>query len=437
MPEEAPQYPNALARLLAETKSNYGYSATELARRIGCHRSHLYRFLKGECLPENAEYLQGIARVCHRDLAFIQQIVQEISSPASSSPRIPDPAKEIRKSLAQIQGPAELFASLPALAKDAFQAEQVEVFLGGLAEPLPYLWCVNSYLVVAPQRSDASIPLYRYVREWGTFTPQSIEDIIVRAFAAQQIQEYSDPHFLRRLGVKTAWLLVAPLVSRERSIGCLVFQSSARAYLTPPESAALKDICHWVTEGLMEHPLVFDRMCVYHAARMMIDSYRNLGGEEISTEAPTYLAALSEQATVIGRTLLAAGNQLRRARFRFHDVSIQQIDEESGTMLAIGTRQKGKGLLPPALFDATTAVPCWEAFKSKKPVYRPDLHQDDPYSEKDYFTQQPVLSIIDLPFSWGGYRGTLGINSLDARPWADSDLAFLEEFVKRFRLAKG
>lgn len=436
MPEAEQQYPNALARLLVEARRNYGYSTAELARHIGCHRSHLYRLLKGESLPENSDHLQGIARACHRDLAFIQKIVQEVSSPTSPL-HASDSAKKIRKPPSQIQGPAELFSSLPKIAEDIFQADQVELFLGGLAEPLPYLWCVNSYLIAAPRRSTSSIPLYRYVREWENFTPQCMEDIIVRAFASQQIQEFSDSCFLHNLGVNTTWLLVAPLVSHDRSIGCLVFKSSSpRAYLTLQEAASLKDLCRWLVNGLMGHPFVFDRMSVYHAARMMIENYRDMGGEELSTEKPAHLVALSEQASLMGHFLLQAGNQLRRAHFPFHDISIQQIDEESGTMIAIGTKQKGKGLLPPALFDATTAVPCWEAFKSKKFVYRPDLLKDDPYSERDHFTQKPVLSIIDLPFSWDGYRGTLGINSLDANPWTDNELMFLEEFVKKFRLAK-
>lgn len=427
--KEELQYPNTLARLLIETKANHRLSAVEMAAHIGCHRSLLYRWMKGECLPQKRKYLQGIARLCGQKMAFINKIVLAATSRTLYFPR------SLRQPLFETQGSVDPFDSFSALVEDVFQADQVELFLAGIATPLPYLWNVNVYLPDSPPMSSSCIPLYEYVKDWSGFDPKNQNDLIVRSFVTQQIQELFDARYLQQLGIAGTWFLAIPLLYRERSLGCLVLKSSTRAYLNLAETKLLKDVCRCMAEGIVQHSRVLDRMGIYHAARTLLNTYKGIEGNEL-LERPAYLAALAEQASALGRLLLSVSSQLRDTHFRFHDISIQYIDEQSGVMLAIGT-QHGKSLQPPALFDSTTAMSCWESFKSNKLVYRPDLLKEDPYNERDLFSSRPVLAILDIPFGWGKHQGTIGVNSLEPHSWGDRDLDFIWDFVRRFDLSQG
>lgn len=429
----------ALARLLIEAQTNQRLSISALADRIGCHRSLLYRWLGGECRPQKKEHLQSIAQVCGQSVAFIQELISPspLSLPATPS------RKTVRQSLLRVQNPLDLPAALTLLAEDVFQIDQLELYLAGLETPLPYMWRAGAYPGERAEEVGSAgevVPLFHYVTDWSAFTPKSQNDLIARAFATRQMQEVLDVRFLSQLGIAAHWLLVAPFVHEQQCLGCLVLKSAARGYLTTAEAALVKEACRCLAPVVVEHTRLFDRMGMHHTARMLLTGYQTMLGQELPLtgnppQQARLLETLARQASTLGSLLLSLAQQLRYARLRFNDLSIQQIDSQTGTMLAIGTQQ-GKRLLPPALFDATTAVPCWEAFQSGKPIYRPDLSKSDPYGECDRHSHQPVLAILDVPFKWGEYQGTLGVNSLDPNPWAERDLKKIAGFVRRFRPEK-
>ena len=62
---------------------------------------------------------------------------------------------------------------------------------------------------------------------------------------------------------------------------------------------------------------------------------------------------------------------------------------------------------------------------SSAPVYRPDLHRDDPYGEREKLEREygrTIRSVIDVPFS----RGTLAINSEEPDAFDPANIACLE-----------
>ncbi len=59
------------------------------------------------------------------------------------------------------------------------------------------------------------------------------------------------------------------------------------------------------------------------------------------------------------------------------------------------------------------------------PVYRPDLHRDDPHNERDKLEEDyswVIRSVIDVPFS----HGTLAINSEEPDAFSPADITYLE-----------
>lgn len=416
---------NDIARLLFETMRRQNLTATQLAARLGCHRSHLYRWLNGECLPHKMSHLQGIAQVCGRDLQSVLDMVVEMREGFYSDHLW----NRLRASLPHVKEPGDLAGALAVVA-ELFQVEQVELFLAG-PSAVAYLWCAGAH-PFDPARIGALIRIYGYAVIGGALAPQTREETIVRAFAIRQPVEFADT---RPLASSTA-LVVSPLLQGERAIGCLALSSPSRAGLAPAERSLLKEVCRYLAEVLTEHRAVFEHLGRVHGARILVDIYRELRGEDpppLDGKSP--LAILAEQADELGRILLSIARQLRLAKCAFHDLSIQQIDASTGTMLAIGT-DHGKVLQPPALFDAVTAPPCWEAFKSGRPVYRPDLSKENPYDEGDLSESQPVLAILDLPFAWGPYQGTIGVNSLQASPWTAREIKAIETLVRRFNPKK-
>ena len=66
-------------------------------------------------------------------------------------------------------------------------------------------------------------------------------------------------------------------------------------------------------------------------------------------------------------------------------------------------------------------------------LYRPNLLNEDPYGERDPFSQPPVVAILDVPFSWGSDQGTVGLNSLHPDPWDDMTLVAIRSSVQSFK----
>ncbi|MCC7261189.1 MAG: helix-turn-helix domain-containing protein [Candidatus Latescibacteria bacterium] len=422
MPRKPPPAPpSELSRLLFDTLKRQGLSATQLAARIGCNRSHLYRWLNGECLPQKTSHLQGIARACGQDLQWLLSLVLDTKTGPAADPLW----DRLNQAFLQIDHPADLAPGLGLLA-EFFRVERAALYLPSPIS-LSCLWCAGA-APFDPGQSDPLVRLYAYAVDWGALVAKSPAEAIARAFCTRQPTEFADACALGQ----AAWTVVSPLLLAGQPRGCLVLQSAAPAFSLAESAGRLREVGSYLAELVGRCRPQLDLLGREHAGLLLTEIYRELHGGELpgpGTKAP--LALLIEQADNLSRTLQAVLRQFRLTGIPFHDLSLQHIDPTTGTMLAVGTNH-GRGMLPPALFEAATAVPCWEAFRTGKPVYRHDLGRNNPYSEGNLADPDPVLAIADLPFHWGSLQGTLGINSLKANPWSRRHQQLLAGFVRRF-----
>jgi transcriptional regulator with XRE-family HTH domain len=392
-------------------------SAGQLAQQIGCHRSLLYRWLNGECLPHKPVYLQGIALACGCELPALLALM---AGPPDQG-RAASLEERLGPLFAQVQEPADLDQGLEAIAR-FFRTEEVELFL---ASPISVacLWRAGLH-PFDPGRIGALIRLCDYAVDWRELSPHTEEEAIARAFILGQAVEFVD------LRLHARRLVAAPLGSGQH-LGCLVLRLDWHERLTPGQAALLREVCACLAAGVEARRQVFDSLGRVYGARVLAELYRELHGEEMMLQkGQSPLRALMGQAEGLGRLLLSLARRLRQTDLAFNDLSIQHIESDTGMMLAIGTAQ-GRHLRPPALFEAATAIPCWEAFKTGRPVYRPDLSKDNPYGEGDPSLPRSVRAIVDLPFAWEQGQGTVGINSLRPHPWSEQELRQLAELLDR------
>jgi hypothetical protein len=76
----------------------------------------------------------------------------------------------------------------------------------------------------------------------------------------------------------------------------------------------------------------------------------------------------------------------------------------------------------------TSGEPLITVWRSGKPVYRPDLHRDDPYGEHGLLAKtygDAIRSVIDLPFS----HGTLAVNSVLPNAFTPQAIDFLGQLA--------
>lgn len=412
---------NDLSRLLFETLKRQNLSATQLAARIGCNRSHLYRWLNGECLPQKTSHLQGIARACGQDFQSLLNLILGMKTGPT-----PDQLWDrLNRAFLQIEHPADLTGGLALLA-DIFKVERAALYI-----PCPIsvscLWCAGLYPFDTAQQGSL-VRLYAYAVDWTSFAVKTPEETIARAFCLRQLAEFADE---RPLG-PAVWVAASPLLLAGQPQGCLVLQSAAPAFLRAESAGLLRELSSYLAEMVGRCRPQLDLLGREYAGRLLAGIYRELRGAEApSRDGKAPMALLTAQADDLSRALQAVLRQFRLTSIPFHDLSLQHIDPDTGTMLAVGT-DHGQIILPPSLFDTITAAPCWEAFKSGKPLYRQDLSRDNPYSEGNFADPHPVLAIADIPFAWGKLQGTLGINSLKANPWNKRHQRVLEGFVRNF-----
>jgi transcriptional regulator with XRE-family HTH domain len=412
---------NDLSRLLFDTLKRQSLTVSQLASRIGCNRSHLYRWLNGDCLPQKTSHLQGIARACGQDFQSLLNLILGMRE----RPAADHLWDRLNHAFLQIEHPADLTPGLALLA-EIFKVDRAALYV-----PCPIsvscLWCAGQHPADAA-RQGALVRLYTYAVDWGSFAAKTPEEAVARAFCTRQPAEFVEP---RPLG-QAAWLIASPLLLAGQPQGCLVLQSATPAFPLAESAGLLRELSGYLAEMVARCRPQLDLLGREHAGRLLAEIYCELRGAEAPAQgikAP--MALLIEQAGTLTRTLQTMLRQFRLIGVPFHDLSLQHIDPATGTMLAVGT-DHCRGILPLALFDAATAAPCWEAFRTGKPVYRQDLSWHNPYSEGNFPDPNPVLAIADIPFSWGRLQGTLGINSLKANPWNKRRQQALEGFVRNY-----
>lgn len=413
-----------LGRLLFQTMRKKNLTAQQLAQQIGCHRSLLYRWLNGECLPHKPAYIQGIAQASGCELPALLNMMAGAQAQLHASPL----GERLHVALSQVREPADLDQGLGLIA-EVFQAEEAELFL---ISPIAVscLWRAGLH-PFDPARIGVLVRLYSYMVDWRSWAPRTVEEALARCFVLDQVVEFAEPQH------PPSWLAAVPLWCGQQKLGCLVLRGAARPGLNPAETVLLREASSCLAEEVVgAHHQIFDSLGRMYAVRVLADLYRELRGEELPLQkGKSPVGALVEQAEELGQTLLSLARHLRQIEVPFNGLSIQHIEPDTGTMLAIGTIHSGH-LLPPVLLDTSTALPCWEAFKTGKIVYRPDLSKTNPYHEGDPSQSYAVQAIADLPFAWGQNQGTVGINSFKPNPWSERDLQQIAELLSHFHPRK-
>ena len=122
--------------------------------------------------------------------------------------------------------------------------------------------------------------------------------------------------------------------------------------------------------------------------------------------------------------LLAIRDGLHDLGVEFHGIGINEVDEAAGRVrynTFVGDRGEW------SLSDDEEQNARVVAFmKTGVPTYRPDLHHEDRWQERQRVEEgwgAPIRSIVDLPFD----TGTFAINSRQADAFSESDLNLLQK----------
>lgn len=122
--------------------------------------------------------------------------------------------------------------------------------------------------------------------------------------------------------------------------------------------------------------------------------------------------------------LLAIRDGLHDLGVEFHGIGINEVDEAAGKVrynTFVGDRGEW------SLSDDEEQNARVVAFmKAGVPTYRPDLHHEDRWEERQRVEEgwgAPIRSIVDLPFD----TGTFAINSRQADAFSESDLNLLQK----------
>jgi two-component sensor histidine kinase len=123
----------------------------------------------------------------------------------------------------------------------------------------------------------------------------------------------------------------------------------------------------------------------------------------------------------IEQVLGIVGDSLRIMEIPFMYCGVNLVDLDTGmatslyTMNPEGEWQKGP------ISGGPLIARFW---KGQKPIYRRDLHREDPYDERSRIGR--VRSLVDMPFS----HGTLAISSREPEAFSEEDLGVLEYMAR-------
>ena len=117
--------------------------------------------------------------------------------------------------------------------------------------------------------------------------------------------------------------------------------------------------------------------------------------------------------------------QLKEIGLAFEDCSVQIVDEGRESFEC---HFLGPGRMYPTLKVSLAVSVVYEAWQSKRPIYRRDLEEGDRYDELALIREasdSSIRSVVDVPFS----RGTIAINSTRPDAFSAADIETLEQFA--------
>ena len=177
-----------------------------------------------------------------------------------------------------------------------------------------------------------------------------------------------------------------------------------------------------VDEGMGEIEALRDRLALIESARERDTCYRE------ALRQLRRMVTLIKHGDTPEEIVEALGECLSTAQIDYAGYGVNLIEEDSGEIqLTQHTHEPDGGVFHRvSILRAPDIVTTW--WREGRTVYRKDLLNDDPYDElKDLATTEPAQrrSVIDIPFS----GGTLGVNSLRADAFTDTDLEFLQDLA--------
>jgi len=117
--------------------------------------------------------------------------------------------------------------------------------------------------------------------------------------------------------------------------------------------------------------------------------------------------------------------QLKEIGLAFGDCSVQIVDEGRESFEC---HFLGPGRMHPTLRVPLAGSVVYEAWRSRRPIYRRDLEERDRYDELALIREisdSSIRSVVDVPFS----RGTIAINSTRPDTFSEADIETLEQFA--------
>ena len=109
--------------------------------------------------------------------------------------------------------------------------------------------------------------------------------------------------------------------------------------------------------------------------------------------------------------------------------SVQVVDKDKGDEVSYQISDRRVHEAYTGSVAGTPVEVCWG---EQRPVYRPDLSQDDPYGEAGFLWDEQigytaaVRSVLDVPFQ----QGTLAVNSTEPDAFSQKDIEILQEMAQ-------
>ncbi|MBT4504589.1 MAG: hypothetical protein HOC74_43085 [Gemmatimonadetes bacterium] len=301
--------------------------------------------------------------------------------------------------------------------------EDIEQVLATVGESLrsmeiPFLYCgVN--LVDTEARSATSLYTMNPQGEWQKKS-FSGGPLIVQFWEGQKPVYRRDLHREDLYGEHIATGRIRSVVDVPFSHGTLAVSSYDPEAFSEADLEVLQDMAELLSEG-------FRRM-----SDLRVLEQRNLALErevrerKRAQEQQQARYQVREQVWGMKSTddiegvLEAVGKELLAMEVPFRYCGVNLMDTETGTATSLYTMNPQGEWRPGPISGGPLIAQFWEM---QEPVYRRDLHREDPYGEGVRIGR--VRSVVDVPFS----HGTLAVSSEEPEVFSDGDLEVLKDMA--------
>jgi len=131
----------------------------------------------------------------------------------------------------------------------------------------------------------------------------------------------------------------------------------------------------------------------------------------------------------IHQVLQVLYNELKILCPEIEACSVQMLNEEQGDGISYQISERRVHEIYAGPVAGTPVEACW---REQRPVYRPNLKEEDPYNEAESIWDErggyssTIRSVLDVPFQ----QGTLAVNSTRSDPFSQEDIEILQEMAQ-------